>query len=70
MSKWRPIATVPVDQEILIYWKNENEDGIAVCIKSFDYFPVGVYGHDFEVCWEDPGTQITHWMPLPKPPKK
>jgi hypothetical protein len=67
MSAWQPIETAPKDVDVLVYLF-----GAAIPIRVAMLCP-GVRG---EGVWVDTGCNtirspffITHWMPLPEPPK-
>jgi hypothetical protein len=61
MTEWQPIATAPIDGTIVLIQRDGSqvvafqEDGIWHC---------DLYGD--ELIDQD---RITHWMPLPEPPK-
>lgn len=66
MSEWRPIETAPKDgTRILCGWPN------GVGFGSFDWVPWSAtyelgMGHDSD---QYNTGFVTHWMPLPEPPK-
>jgi len=70
MSEWQPIETAPKDGTRVILWlKDECFPALAAWIMfcpddeepGWYVFEMGQYGDDFN--------EITHWMPLPEPPK-
>jgi hypothetical protein len=59
---WQPIDTAPKDKRVLIY------DGECVYIASYEY------DSEMEInAWIESDnfwiSNVTHWMPLPEPPK-
>ena len=74
-KKWIPVTErLPEDGTYLITWKNHNAQG--VCMAYYGYYQDGLhrssrpdfYRYDNE--WGDvPFDDVTHWMPLPEPPK-
>lgn len=62
---WQPIETAPHEVPILV------TDGEFIVVASLDLtrWPgaVGFRGHEWE--WDFQETSLTHWMPLPEPPK-
>ena len=55
MSKWQPIETAPTDQKILV---TDGEMVWTAWSKGGMWWAV-----------DDRSGPITHWMPLPEPPK-
>jgi hypothetical protein len=62
---WQPIESAPRDGTHIIGWSHTYKR------------PILCWWKDIEKCWESYGTSIfdedgehvTHWMPLPEPPK-
>lgn len=66
MSDWQPISTAPKDGTVIQLWPNMNWRNPAVF--------VGRWHSELEM-WEDLSDDnmvcgMTHWMPLPEPPKE
>lgn len=69
MSEWQPIETAPKDVPILV------TDGKHIVVIKRGILignvpwpdPVGFAGYDWE--WNFEYADLTHWMPLPEPPK-
>lgn len=62
MSEWQPIETAPKDGTIVLLY-----DGAYPIAGFFDFggwIPADV---DLQDMW--PQIEVTHWMPLPEPPK-
>jgi hypothetical protein len=61
MTQWQPIETIPYEVNVLVY---SPTDG---CVYVAQRDPIlGIYdGHHDITDYEE----ITHWMPLPEPPK-
>ena len=58
-SKWIPVTErLPEQYESVIVWTSDRELGEA----QFD-------GERFEWCADEAFADVTHWMPLPEPPK-
>ena len=58
-SKWIPVTErLPEQYRSVIVWTSERELGEA----QFD-------GKHFEWCADEAFADVTHWMPLPEPPK-
>lgn len=64
LTQWQPIETAPKDGErILVVWLGDVDIAFwNIEQENWEQWPNG----DF-VCDTD---EITHWMPLPKPPKE
>jgi Protein of unknown function (DUF551) len=66
--KWQPIATAPKDTGILV----TDGKNITVCkLDGPDAGPLYMQGYGFSGYEWDfymDTTDLTHWMPLPKPP--
>ena len=60
MSDWRPIETVPRDGTRVLLLTDE-----TVVLAKWAY--TKWYTDNGSVVWD---TGFTHWMPVPKPPKK
>jgi len=68
MSEWQPIDTAPKNTPILV-----TDGDVIVVVKRgefvgkdwIDEVGFGGYEWDWNFEWED----LTHWMPLPEPPK-
>lgn len=58
-GEWQPIETVPLNTEVLVFinWPTGSSMG------------VDEIGGDGEWMIADDGEYLTHWMPLPEPPK-
>jgi hypothetical protein len=70
-NEWQPIETAPKDQYIVAYIPNENP--VVLYWGCYDSIqPCGdLYGWlNSELGAEFPYLNVTHWMPLPKPPVK
>lgn len=65
MSEWiNAIYALPdVDQSVLVYFADDNERAV---VNVSDYIRACISGDEYSPVWN----QITHWMPLPAPPKK
>lgn len=71
---WQPIETAPKDAHILLFGNIDPEtqfEGIVWTRPA----PFSGYWDDIDKAWVSHGTtwdgpfmQVTHWMPLPKPP--
>lgn len=59
MSEWRPIATAPKDEEILVY---EGRTGQIEIVDWSDIEEGKWLSRDYD------RIEATHWMPLPAPP--
>lgn len=85
MSKWQPINTAPKDRCILVYQPqtkpNYPEDEIIAIVQwleDYDHYPSSTkyYTWCALYSWQDEQggyftvDHPTHWMPLPKPPRK
>ena len=67
--KWQPIETAPKGesrQPVLVYWANEEEILMAWWVDLHDE---GKYWYTDSLDYV-PAAQLTHWMPLPEPPKE
>lgn len=70
MSEWKPISTIPKDTKVLIF---DKYDGSFIGWKMNDFYYAdtqqlsidgdGIFSHDADEKY------LTHWMPLPEPPK-
>jgi len=60
--EWQPIETAPKGRAVLVYKFNTKEQYVAANIN-------GAYGPGW--CTQDGFElfKVTHWMPLPDPPK-
>lgn len=71
-SEWQPIETAPMDATFIIGWSNEFSNPsvfLWTCLHQWDD-PKDVFGWVMaEGDWSC-GFELTHWMPLPKPPTK
>lgn len=69
-SEWQPIETAPKDASFIIGWSNEFSSPsifLWTCLHQWDD-PKDVFGWVMaEGDWSY-GFELTHWMPLPKPP--
>lgn len=70
MTEWMDISTAPKDgTEILVYEKYETRFGS----NEYDYYIQiaywGNYGWRIDAFTPPSGSDPTHWMPLPEPPK-
>lgn len=78
MTEWQDISTAPRDgTSILVYGKTEKTFagepymGVRFCNDCGSWLEPNVGGRDCED-WLDgsvPYGELTHWMPLPEPPK-
>lgn len=61
-SDWQPIETAPKDGSPFLGWCPELVDGPSVFASAYDYWIMfdEATGEQYE---------LTHWMPLPDPPK-
>ena len=67
--EWQPIETAPTDCGILVY---DAEYGVAKA-KFFDKRYTGATSWEvqtYTTCCMDYYNNVTHWMPLPEPPKE
>jgi hypothetical protein len=58
MSEWQPIETAPKDGTVILAWRKHAT--IPMIVRFY-------YGE-----WDSDGVHVshlTHWMPLPEPPK-
>jgi hypothetical protein len=78
MNNWQPIASAPFNVDVLIYQPNVNKYSIErfhheiICVARKEdrqswWRPIGADGYECENQFEQ--DEITHWMPLPEPPK-
>ena len=61
MSTWQPIETAPTDGRLVIVYA-EAHDGL-------DGFVTAARWHEDAGWCVDELRPVTHWMPLPEPPK-
>ena len=65
MSEWQPIETAPKNMPIMV------TDGVLIVVvelmEKYGPHPVGFSGYEWE--WDFSPINLTHWMPLPEPPK-
>jgi hypothetical protein len=66
MSDWRPIETKPKNRPILV---TDGRFVTAVLFESDSGYPYGVEFGGYEWEWDFDWRELTHWMPLPEPPK-
>jgi hypothetical protein len=66
MSEWQPIETAPTDIPILV---TDGAFVAALILKKDSKFPDGVAFGGYEWDWDFDPRDLTHWMPLPKPPE-
>jgi hypothetical protein len=81
---WRPIETAPRDGTIIDLWSADEFGGrIPDCYWGFPEHTCGEAGHHCDSDWHSLSEgwvhstfnvrlddSITHWMPLPAPPKE
>lgn len=73
--EWQPIETAPKDRPLLLYGFIDPETNFnlliwtapAVFSGEFDSIDEAWVPHGGT--WEGPFMTVTHWMPLPEPPK-
>ena len=59
-NEWQPIETAPKDNTVFLAWRNHATHPLMVRYEpSYDWFA----NYDGEHVYD-----LTHWMPLPKPP--
>ena len=59
-NKWQPISTAPKDNTVFLAWRKHATHPLMVRYEpSYDWFA----NYDGEHVYD-----LTHWMPLPKPP--
>lgn len=59
-NKWQPIETAPKDEAVFLAWRKHATHPLMVRYEpSYDWFA----NYDGEHVYD-----LTHWMPLPKPP--
>jgi hypothetical protein len=70
MSEWQPIETAPTDKRILGYGivAFEVEPGIAT-VRWNDYHKAFLCNPNECSEYAPEECELTHWMPLPEPPK-
>jgi len=67
---WQPIETAPKDGRRVLVWIDDPKllrDGYPICFARLWFYDDGSLGggaEGFNGKWD-----ITHWMPLPEPPK-
>lgn len=67
VMEWRPIETGPTNQQVLALFRG---DRYVVAIKRADNdSPAGWCHHLAIGSFDTPNRGLTHWMPLPPPPK-
>ena len=67
-GKWKPIATAPLDNSILILCsKNEDDGGWIVDVGFYDKYAVP--GFPNTPGWSFWGGEPLYWMELPQPPE-
>ena len=72
LSPWQPIETAPTDTEVLVFAPRET---VKVFTAKYDadhrewsYSRAGRYA-PIDAFYGDELPNLTHWMPLPEPPK-
>lgn len=64
---WRPIETAPKDgTEIIVWWKDQEIQIMAAYTDILDGEGFNWYSGHADYL---PEAQLTHWIPLPEPPK-
>ena len=59
-NEWQPISTAPKDNTVFLAWRKHATHPLMVRYEpSYDWFA----NYDGEHVYD-----LTHWMPLPKPP--
>lgn len=70
MSEWKPISTAPNREDVLVF---STEYGICIARRATDEWSRDLgYAADVEEAFylnEAKDAGLTHWMPLPEPPK-
>lgn len=71
MSEWQPIETAPKDKNVLMAWRPVDAEKrpwhvevVIACVSSYyegSIWTGGMY---------QPVSHVSHWMPLPEPPKE
>ena len=85
MSEWQPIETAPKDGTIILAKRSYSENGIKVYYDDPEWYDLigridpylraeGFIADDewcgfYDLNGQGPWLHITHWMPLPSPPK-
>lgn len=65
---WLPIETAPKDGTVILVWDKCFKDAAVAHYKGKCWWVNNTYG--FCEDGEIPSIDITHWMPLPTPPKE
>ena len=67
MGEWQPIETCPKNEReaVLVYWAPHKSIQMAWWGDLYDDEGLNWYTDNADYLPED---QLTHWMPLPKPP--
>lgn len=61
-DEWQEIATAPKDRKYILAWSPERRMAFQVIWRDGRYILIG----DDSVHWDN----LTHWQPLPGPPKE
>lgn len=69
MTDWRPIESAPLDKNVLLWWRpnDENPYAEAVVIGCVSSHEDGKWWNPQRAVYQDIW-HVTHWMPLPEPP--
>lgn len=68
MAEWIPVSErLPGDVDAYLIVCDEHEDGQCVVVSTGQYEGDGCWTPDYNSML--PSSAVTHWMPLPKPPK-
>lgn len=70
-SEWRPIATAPKDgTHILAYAPDDEPENVSVYWIVFPNWSGWSYADELIGDVTPIGCALTHWMPIPHPPKE
>ena len=69
-NQWQPIETAPKDGTWILVYKPFNLYGFDDSKWFVDKYIVRWADECWNISMEDKVIYPTHWMPLPKPPKK
>lgn len=82
MSEWISVDDrIPesADDLVIVYWGESDENGSDICVGAIDTVHIQDFFDDITCGVDESGNQmytkwyigkgVTHWMPLPEPPK-